>query len=66
MEINSSVMAFLCSFLRKEVVSKSVHFGTKENTVKNSTKIYGRGVLGSPITNPYILKLREQYFLNTK
>ena len=61
MEIKCSVMAIFYAYvLEREVVSKSTLFGTKENTVKNSTKIYGQGVLGSPITNPYILKLRKE------
>lgn len=57
MEINFSVMAiFISIFKKEEVVSKSTHFGTKENIVKNSIKIYEQEVLGSPITNLCILK----------
>ena len=55
-------LLFLCQFLRREVVSKSILFGTKEKVGKNSSKIHGQVVLARPITNPYILKLREQYF----
>ena len=41
----------------KIVVSKGILFRTMKNAIENSAKMYGKGVVGSPISHLYILVL---------